>query len=77
MFDRARDAAVRNAAFEWLRAQVDSVGDVLPRSLLARGFTWRGPVAARRAARIAVPRRPGFRPDQHLLEQRYANFLGA
>ena len=42
MFDRARDAAVRNAAFEWLRAQVDSVGDVLPRSLLARGFTWEG-----------------------------------
>ena len=42
MFDRARDAAVRNAAFEWLRAQVDSVGDVLPRALLARGFTLEG-----------------------------------
>ena len=42
MFDRAQDAAVRNAAFEWLRAQVESAGDVLPRSLLANGFTWRG-----------------------------------
>ena len=42
MFDRARDAAVRNAAFEWLRVQVDSVGDVLPRSLLARGFALNG-----------------------------------
>ena len=42
MFDRARDAAVRNAAFEWLRAQVDSVGDVLPRSLLASGFAMEG-----------------------------------
>ena len=42
MFDRARDAAVRNAAFEWLRAQVDSVGDVLPRALLAQGFEFNG-----------------------------------
>ena len=42
MLDRARDAAVRNAAFEWLRAQVESVGDVLPRSLLSRGFTFEG-----------------------------------
>ena len=42
MFDRARDAAVRNAAFEWLRAQVDSVGDVLPREMLAHGFQFDG-----------------------------------
>ena len=42
MFDRARDAAVRNAAFEWLRAQVDSLGDVLPRALLAQGFEFDG-----------------------------------
>ena len=42
MFDRARDATVRNAAFTWLRAQVDSHGDVLPRALLAEGFTLHG-----------------------------------
>ena len=38
MFDRIRHATVRNAAFEWLRAQVESHGDVLPRALLAEGF---------------------------------------
>ena len=42
MFDRARDATVRNAAFEWLTVQVESHGDVLPRVLLARGFTLNG-----------------------------------
>ena len=42
MFDRTRDAAVRNAAFDWLRAQVDQHGDVLPRTLLAAGFTLQG-----------------------------------
>ena len=42
MFDRARDATVRNAAFEWLRVQVESHGDVLPRALLAQGFTLNG-----------------------------------
>ena len=42
MFDRARDATVRNAAFTWLKAQVDSHGDVLPRALLAGGFTLHG-----------------------------------
>lgn len=42
MFDRARDAAVRNAAFEWLRGQVESRGDVLPREVLARGFGFDG-----------------------------------
>lgn len=38
VFDRNWDATVRNAAFEWLRAQVDIHGDVLPRTLLAAGF---------------------------------------
>ena len=42
MLDRAWDATVRNAAFEWLRVQVESHGDVLPRALLARGFTLHG-----------------------------------
>lgn len=42
MFDRAQDAAVRNAAFDWLRARVDQHGDVLPRTLLAAGFTLNG-----------------------------------
>ncbi len=42
MFDRTRDATVRNAAFTWLKAQVDSHGDVLPRALLAEGFTFSG-----------------------------------
>lgn len=37
-----RDQAVRLAAFQWLRAQVDLHGEVLPRSLLAEGFTNRG-----------------------------------
>lgn len=38
MFDRTWDATVRNAAFEWLKAQVAAYGDVLPRALLAGGF---------------------------------------
>ena len=42
MFDRPWDARVRNAAFEWLRTQVDSHGDVLPRQLLAEGFALNG-----------------------------------
>ena len=42
MFDRAQDAAVRNAAFDWLRARVDQHGDVLPRTLLAAGFILNG-----------------------------------
>lgn len=42
MFDRAWDARVRNAAFEWLRTQVDSRGDVLPRQLLAEGLALNG-----------------------------------
>jgi hypothetical protein len=32
------DRRVRLAAFQWLRAQMDVFGDVLPRSLLAEGF---------------------------------------
>ena len=39
MFDRHHDARVRNAAFQWLSAQIASHGDVLPRTLLAEGFT--------------------------------------
>ncbi len=42
MLDRAHDAAVRNAAFDWLRARADLPGDVLPRTLLAAGFTLDG-----------------------------------
>ncbi len=42
MFDRTADKTVRNFAFEWLKAQVASHGDVLPRTLLAEGFTLRG-----------------------------------
>lgn len=42
MFDRTTDETVRNAAFEWLRAQIESHGDVLPRPLLVEGFTLRG-----------------------------------
>lgn len=38
MFDRAHDARVRTAAFEWLTDQVMRYGDVLPRALLAQGF---------------------------------------
>lgn len=42
MFDRDHDARVRAAAFDWLTRQVDEHGDVLPRSLLAEGFTFGG-----------------------------------
>lgn len=42
MFDRLRDAKVRMAAFEWLSTQVNEQGDVLPRSLLAKGFIFEG-----------------------------------
>jgi hypothetical protein len=37
-----QDHSVRLAAFQWLRAQMDVVGDVRPRSLLAEGFTFDG-----------------------------------
>lgn len=42
MFDRVHDANVRTAAFEWLSAQVAQHGDVIPRKLLADGFTLEG-----------------------------------
>ena len=41
-FDRVRDRTVRTAAFEWLKARVAELGDVLPRDLLAQGFEYRG-----------------------------------
>ena len=37
-FDRNHDARVRTAAFDWLAEQVSIQGDVLPRSLLSKGF---------------------------------------
>jgi len=36
------DAEVRLAAFNWLSQRIDSLGDVLPRSILAQGFDFRG-----------------------------------
>jgi putative restriction endonuclease len=42
MFDRARDARVRAAAFAWLDSQVTLHGDVLARPLLAEGFQFEG-----------------------------------
>ena len=36
------DQRVRLAAFQWLRAQMDVHGDVLPRSILAEGFVFEG-----------------------------------
>jgi len=36
------DQRVRLAAFQWLRAQMDIHGEVLPRSILAEGFTFDG-----------------------------------
>lgn len=35
-----QDALVRKAAFDWLGAQQARHGDVLPRDILAQGFTW-------------------------------------
>lgn len=37
-FDRARDARVREAAFDWLAGQVAELGDVLPWTVLLEGF---------------------------------------
>lgn len=42
MFDRAHDARVRAAAFEWLADQVTRHSDVLPRLVLAAGFQLEG-----------------------------------
>ena len=42
MFDRANDARVRAAAFDWLAGQVAIQGDLLPRSMLAEGFQLQG-----------------------------------
>jgi hypothetical protein len=36
------DQRVRLAAFQWLRAQMDVHGEVLPRSVLAEGFVFDG-----------------------------------
>jgi putative restriction endonuclease len=36
------DSNIRKAAFDWLNEQVDLHGDVLPRSVLAQGFTYEG-----------------------------------
>ena len=38
MADSLDDARVRAAAFGWLSEQVERQGDVLPRTLLAKGF---------------------------------------
>lgn len=40
--DLALDRAIRIAAFEWLNVQKAIHGDVLPRSLLQQGFSFRG-----------------------------------
>ena len=37
-----RDLRVRLAAFQWLRAQMDVYGELLPRSVLAEGFVFDG-----------------------------------
>jgi putative restriction endonuclease len=42
MFDATQDAQVRTTAFEWLQSQVATHGDVLPRSVLAGGFSFNG-----------------------------------
>ena len=42
MFDRRHDTRVRQATFEWLQSVVAVHGDVLPREVLARGFTFEG-----------------------------------
>ena len=36
------DQRVRLAAFQWLRAQMDVIGEVLPRSVLGEGFVLDG-----------------------------------
>lgn len=42
MFDAVVDGQVRAAAFNWLHSQVAAHGDVLPRSILADGFSFNG-----------------------------------
>ncbi|MCY3610472.1 MAG: HNH endonuclease [Gemmatimonadetes bacterium] len=42
IFDRRYDAQVRTATFEWLNSQRSELGDVLPRTVLVRGFEFRG-----------------------------------
>jgi len=42
VFDPLQDSKVRAASFEWLSAQVEDRGDVLPRKLLEEGFTLDG-----------------------------------
>ena len=36
------DTAVRLATFEWLKDQVQTHGEILPRTILAQGFTFKG-----------------------------------
>jgi putative restriction endonuclease len=42
VFERQHDARVRQAAFEWLVSVVGIHEDVLPREVLAKGFTFEG-----------------------------------
>ena len=42
VFNRSHDARVRAAAFEWLVAQVAVHGDVIPRTVLAKGYEFQG-----------------------------------
>jgi putative restriction endonuclease len=42
MSNHFSDQQVRLAAFEWLRQQCDQLGDVLPRSLISKGFVLSG-----------------------------------
>jgi putative restriction endonuclease len=37
-----RDLAIRLATFDWLTAQTAALGDVLPREILQKGFTFQG-----------------------------------
>ena len=36
------DAEIRLAAFDWLTQRIESIGDVLPRSILSQGFEFKG-----------------------------------
>lgn len=42
MFERVPDARIRVAAFDWLSAQIEVLGDSLSRAILAEGFEFQG-----------------------------------
>lgn len=80
MFDRVHDARVRAAAFDrfFVGIRPDHVIEIRPDILIeGDGPTLKHAIQALHGARIQLPRRPEYRPDQSLLSKRYEQYREA